>query len=48
MTPLQHTLHAIHIRKHSGKWMARQYAMNHGVMSYYRLACQLEAVKDED
>lgn len=44
MTKLQRTLHAVAIRKRSGKWMARQYALKHGVMGYYRLAWQLEAV----
>lgn len=45
MSTAQHAIHAVAIRKRSGKWMARQYAIKHNCLSAYRLAWQLESVK---
>jgi hypothetical protein len=44
MSQAQHAIHAARHRHIWGKVAARKYAMRHGVLSAYRLACQLEAV----
>lgn len=49
MTTAQRAIHAARHRASWGKYAARVYAVRHGVPSgIYRLACQLEAVKDVD
>ena len=39
-----HAIKAAELRKTCGSFAARRYAVNHGVLGLYRLACQLSAV----
>jgi hypothetical protein len=40
-----HAIRAESLRKSIGSYAARKYAVKHGVLGLYRLACQLSAVE---
>lgn len=45
MNPLaQHAIRAEKMRHTCGSYSARRYAINHGCLGLYRLACQLAAI----
>lgn len=43
-TTAQHALKALQMKKRNNGYMARMYALKHGALGAYRLACQLEAM----
>ena len=45
-TPAQKALYAVQLRYTSGHYAARRYAAKNGVLSLYRLACQLHAAEE--